>query len=200
MRVPSSPMMTLGASVLLVGGLVGCAPQPVTAPSSRLATPAATEQVAPGDIPDTQAFVTTTGPSKAWSVKIPEGWSKQTKTSGFVFTDKYNVIAVTERTGQTALSPAAARADEVARLAAAHPGFVLKRVAAVIRAGGSGVVIAYESDSVKNAVTGKVHRDASEAYVFQRQDRRVVLDLSGAAGADNVDPWRIITDSFRWVR
>jgi hypothetical protein len=28
--------------------------------------------------------------------------------------------------------------------------------------------------------------------------REVVLTLSGPKGADNVDPWRIVTDSLRW--
>jgi hypothetical protein len=26
------------------------------------------------------------------------------------------------------------------------------------------------------------------------------VTLSGPAGADNVDPWRTVTDSFRWLR
>jgi hypothetical protein len=49
-------------------------------------------------------------------------------------------------------------------------------------------------------VTGKRHRDAVERYVFVRAGRAAVLTLSGPQGADNVDPWRIITGSLRWTR
>jgi hypothetical protein len=34
--------------------------------------------------------------------------------------------------------------------------------------------------------------------VFTRGGRTAVLTLSGPRGADNVDPWRIVTDSLRW--
>jgi hypothetical protein len=37
-----------------------------------------------------------------------------------------------------------------------------------------------------------------ERHVFRHGGRRVVLTLSGPKGADNVDPWRIVTDSLRW--
>ena len=48
------------------------------------------------------------------------------------------------------------------------------------------------------AVTGKVRRNAVERYVFFHGGRDVVLTLSGPAGADNVDPWKLVTDSLRW--
>jgi hypothetical protein len=41
---------------------------------------------------------------------------------------------------------------------------------------------------------------AVERYAFWRSGREVVLTLSGAKGADNVDPWRMVTDSFRWLQ
>jgi len=47
-------------------------------------------------------------------------------------------------------------------------------------------------------VTGKVVRDDVERYEFWRGGTEAVLTLSGAAGSDNVDPWRLVTDSFTW--
>jgi len=47
-------------------------------------------------------------------------------------------------------------------------------------------------------VTGKVVRDAFERYTFYRAGKRVDLTLSGPTNADNVDPWRIVSDSLRW--
>ena len=37
-----------------------------------------------------------------------------------------------------------------------------------------------------------------ERYEFRHGADTVVLILSGPKGADNVDPWRIVTDSLRW--
>jgi hypothetical protein len=52
--------------------------------------------------------------------------------------------------------------------------------------------------SAPSAVTGKSVTEAVERYAFWRGGREVVLTLSGPMGSDNVDPWRKITDSFRW--
>jgi hypothetical protein len=47
-------------------------------------------------------------------------------------------------------------------------------------------------------VTGKTGTDAIERYEFWRDGREVILTLSGPVGADNVDPWRTITESLQW--
>ena len=52
--------------------------------------------------------------------------------------------------------------------------------------------------SPADPVTGKTRVDAVERYVFFRAGKQVTLTLSGPNGADNVDPWRIVTDSFGW--
>jgi hypothetical protein len=48
-------------------------------------------------------------------------------------------------------------------------------------------------------VTGKAGRDAVQRYVFFHNGTRVTLTLSGPQAADNVDPWRIVSDSVRWT-
>ena len=53
-------------------------------------------------------------------------------------------------------------------------------------------------DAPADPVTGKVVHDAVERYEFWRAGTEAILTLSGPVGADNVDPWRIVTDSFRW--
>jgi hypothetical protein len=49
-------------------------------------------------------------------------------------------------------------------------------------------------------VTGKVGQDAVERYVFFHRGHEVILTLSGPQKADNVDPWRIISNSLAWSR
>ncbi|HEV7622943.1 MAG TPA: hypothetical protein VGO26_02320 [Amnibacterium sp.] len=182
----------------VVAALAGCSP---AAPSpSNHPTAAATEQVAPGDIPDTQAYVTVKAPSGGWSLKVPEGWAQQTVPGGLMFTDKLNAVGAVERSAAQAPTVASVQTGEVAALRAAHAGVQVVSVAPFTRSGGSGVVVRYTLDSAKDAVTGKVHRDAAEEYLFAKNGREVAVTVSGAVGADNVDPWKIITDSFRWLR
>ena len=183
------------ASAALLVGCSGPAPSPSTHPS-----PPATEQVAPGDIPDTQAFVTAKAPSGRWALKVPEGWAQRTDPNGLLFTDKLNSVAAVERSAAQAPTVSGAQSTEVPALQKAHAGVKVGSVATFTRTGGSGVVIRYTLDSPKDAVTGKVHRDAAEEYLFYKGGREVAVTLSGAVAADNVDPWKIVTDSFRWLR
>ena len=41
-------------------------------------------------------------------------------------------------------------------------------------------------------------RSASRRYEYWRGGTEAILTLAGPLGADNVDPWRIVSDSFRW--
>ena len=68
----------------------------------------------------------------------------------------------------------------------------------VKRHAGPAIRITYLADAPPNPVTGKRGTDAVERYVFFHNGREAVLTLSGPKGADNVDPWRIVTDSVRW--
>jgi hypothetical protein len=38
-----------------------------------------------------------------------------------------------------------------------------------------------------------------ERYVFVHKGTAVVLTLSGAKGADNVDPWKTVSNSLTWL-
>jgi len=60
--------------------------------------------------------------------------------------------------------------------------------------------VTYQADSRADPVTGKVHTNAVERYLFFRHGTEVQLTLAGPKGADNVDPWRIVTESLRWTR
>lgn len=151
-----------------------------------------------GDIPDSQVYVRYSPPGAGFSVKVPEGWSR-TRTGGAVtFTDKLNSIRLQSVPAGTALSAAAARAEEVPGLSRTVPGFSGVRVSTVRRDAGGAVRIAYLARAKADPVTGRAGIDAVERYTFFHAGRRAVLTLSGPRGADNVDPWRIVTGSLRW--
>ena len=91
-----------------------------------------------------------------------------------------------------------AQADEVPRLATTATCFRAGKVTTVTRHAGSAILVTYQADGPPDPVTGKVVRDDVERYEFWRNGTEAVLTLSGPQGADNVDPWRIVTDSFGW--
>ena len=166
--------------------------------SKSAVDPNAPEVLSPGDIPDNIAFVPYKPAGGGYSVTTPEGWSRKTTATGAVFTDKYNIIQVESLASQAAPTPASASAI-VKQKFGASKGFVLGKAVTVKRKAGSAVLVMYGLSSVPNEVTGKTIAVAVERYEFHKGGTSVVLTLSGAKGADNVDPWKIVTDSFAWA-
>ena len=209
-----------GVAVLAIGA-AGCgassssgsappAAAPTSSPTGGASPPAATTapavnpnapEVSPsGDIPDNQAYVRYSPPGAGYSVKVPEGWARTTSGGAVTFTDKLNAIRLESRPATSTPSVASVTARDVPLLARTVPGYSAGQVTAVTRSAGTGVRVTYLADSPKDPVTGKGHTDAVERYVFAHNGRAAVLTLSGPQGADNVDPWMIVTDSLTWVR
>jgi hypothetical protein len=187
-------LLAVAATVLALG-VAGCgssSPQPVN--------PNAKESSAPGDIPDNQAFFAYSPPGGGYSVKVPEGWARTVSGRAVTFTDKLNSIRMESVQPGFQLTVGRATQTEVPKLARSVHGFGSARVSTAARSAGTAVRITYLSDSQPDPVTGKIGRQAVERYLFFHKGRNVVLTLSGAKGADNVDPWRIVTDSLRWTR
>lgn len=195
----SSPVLVSpqsGTSSAVSGG-PGTA-QPPSSSAPHQPSPAATESNPPGDIPDNQAYVPFTPPGGAVSVKVPEGWARSTTSTGTVFTDKLNRIEVQTSTVATAPTVASVMAVDVPRLQGSVPQFAAPKVVTVSRTAGTGTLLTYQRDSAVDPVTGKVVRDAVQRYSFFRSGTRVDLTLSGPTNADNVDPWRIVSNSVTW--
>lgn len=171
-----------------------------TGPSSvPAAPPSAPESNPPGDIPDNQAYVVYRPAAGDWEVKVPEGWGQSTATDGAVtFSDKLNSIQLTWTANAPRPSDAAVKAS-VLTAEGGRPGFAFGQVSTVQRSAGPALRATYRVDSEPDPVTGKTVNDDVESYVFWRNGERVQLRLAGPRGADNVDPWKIITDSFRWT-
>jgi hypothetical protein len=170
------------------------------ASSQAGAAPAGTETPPPGDIPDSTAFVAFRPGSGQYEVKVPEGWARTITPAAVAFTDKLNIISIW--TAKTSAAPTVASARAVEVPAIRHPvhGFALTGVSAVSRSAGTAVLIRYSADSRPDPVTGKIYKDTFERYEFYRNGTEAVVLVGGPAGADNVDPWRTVTNSFRWLR
>jgi hypothetical protein len=151
-----------------------------------------------GDIPDNQVYVAYRSADSAFTVDVPEGWARTDRADGVSFTDKLNTVAVREQRGRPQPSPATALTGEMKELASTGRKVTLGRVDTVPLPAGPTVHGLFSQDSEADAVTGRVVRDDAELYLFWRSGTEVELILSGPHGADNVDPWKKISTSFRW--
>src|ERR1700730_14662707 len=175
---------------------------PASQPASTAAasaTAAATESPPPGDIPDTTAYVAYRPASGQYEVQVPEGWARTVSSTGVSFTDKLNSITI-QTVRAAAPTVASARTAEVPQIQGSVHAFSLAGLSTVSRSAGTAVLIRYSADSQPDPVTGKVYKFAKCSYEFYRNGTEAVVILAGPAGADNVDPWRTVTNSFRWLR
>lgn len=189
------------AIAAIIAASSACGAHSATPPGAEAegsATVSSAENNPPGDIPDDQAFVAYSPPGGGFSVSVPEGWARTEEGASTVFTDKLNTVRI-----QTQPRPAPATIDsirttELTGIEAATDGFQLGTVSAPPRKAGEVVVVTYRGSSPANPVTGKAFDADFERYSYWHAGQEVILTLSGPVGADNVDPWRIITDSLTW--
>jgi hypothetical protein len=206
--------MLLAASLVLVASACGntsstgarasaaTSARPATsAPSAAPANPApsaAVETNPGGDIPDSQAYVSVTVPSGAFTIKVPEGWGRTEQGGATIFTDKLNLIRLEAVPKPAAPTVASVGAGELPDIRTATAGFRPGTVSAVRPPGASAILITYQDQSAPNPVTGKVFLEAVSRYEFWRTGTEAIVTLSSPSAADNVDPWRTVADSFRW--
>ena len=218
-----APLIMAAAGLILLAGCGGgggskgasgaaksAATAPVSTPSSSAAgrtstttskgavDPNGPEVNAAGDIPDNQVFVDYRPPTGGYSVTVPEGWSRQDDGGAVTFTDKLNRIRVETVGAPSAPTVASVTQTDLPPIRAAAQRFEAGTVKTVTRRAGLAVLATSRADAPPDPVTGKVVHDDVERYVFWKDGKAVVLTLSGPMGADNVDPWRIVTDSFTW--
>jgi hypothetical protein len=183
-------------AVLMVGA---CGTNAITTElsggSSGIAAATSPENNPVGDIPDTQVYVPFAAPDGSFTVSVPEGWAQTTDGSAVTFTDKLNAVRIDARHAASPPTPDSVRQDVLSSVQTSDGRFTIE---VVKRRSGDAVVATYMTASPSNPVTGKAGTDDVARYSFWRQGSEVILTLSGPVGADNVDPWQTITDSFQW--
>jgi hypothetical protein len=153
---------------------------------------------AAGDIPDNQVYVPFAPPGAGVNVSVPQGWARSTDGPATVFTDKFNSVRIEVQPRPAAPDVASVKAVEVPQLQQSTPGFAITDVVSVQRKAGPAVLVRYRATSAPNPVTGRSVTEAVERYVFWNAGWEATLTLAGPQGADNVDPWRTVSDSLRW--
>jgi hypothetical protein len=142
--------------------------------------------------------VTYQSPKGHLLIKVPEGWSRKTTPASSTFTSNLNSISVAWVPLAAPPTVHSVQATTVPALKAKSLAFRLQSVRAVKLAGGPAVETIYQVNSPPNGVTGRQYRLVIERFELYRHGRGAVIGLSSAVGSDNVDPWRIVSESFRW--
>jgi len=172
--------------------------EPTASPSESpvsVEPPVPVESSPPGDIPDDTQFVPYHSKKDGWTVTVPEGWSRTRTGTTVTFTDKLNTVQVDARPGDPVTVDGVKRTD-VPALKKSTRAFKLVSVTKVTLPAGPAVLISYQANSDPNVVTGKQYRLDVLRYVVFHGGTRTTLTLLSPVGADNVDPWRIVTQSL----
>ncbi|HAL36677.1 MAG TPA: hypothetical protein DCP03_00535 [Polaromonas sp.] len=183
--------VVLAISALLVGM------QLVSTTAMAAERAVAQEKNPPGDIPDSQVFVTYISPL-GFSLKVPEGWARTNQRDGARFADKYNAVDVAVSSASGAPTTASVTNHEAALLVTVGRAVKIETIKSVKLRSGPAILIVFSSNSEPNAVTNKQLRLENNRYLIYRGGTIATLNLSAPIGADNVDQWKLISNSFQW--
>jgi hypothetical protein len=169
----------------------------VIPPATAAEKPVIVEHNPPGDIPDTQVFVTYDSPL-GFKIKVPEGWSRKDAAKSVRFADKYNIIEILVSSQAVSPTMASITSDQVPEITKNGRAVKITKVKEVKLKNGPALLISYTSNSEPNAVTNKQIRLEHDRYLFFKNGTLATLDMAAPQGADNVDVWQLIANSFQF--
>jgi uncharacterized lipoprotein YehR (DUF1307 family) len=203
-------MLSVVMALLVVASLSGCGKaansssvagsnqraSSMTSHSSEKAV--APEKNPPGDIPDTQAFVKYTSSNGGYELQVPEGWARTTNASSAKFVDKFDGVRVDFSNVTYALSADAINQNVIPDLVKNGRAVTVTSVKYIKLKGGSAVEVSFTSNSEPDAVTNKQVRLENKSYYFMNNGKMAAMTVWAPQGADNVDQWNFISNSFKW--
>ncbi|EFH84540.1 putative lipoprotein [Ktedonobacter racemifer DSM 44963] len=204
-----SLLIILTLCLVILAGCGGASSMlPASTPVPTQSGPASKEQPVPvvsgsqisgSDIPDTQAFVTSTSSTGHYQLEVPEGWAQTSNGANVSFTSNLNALQVTLTNATSQPSASTVRNDQVPTLQQTGRAIRDVKVRDVQLPNGPATLITYTSNSDPNSVTNKQVRLENNRYLFYHNGKLATLTLSAPVGADNVDQWARIARSFKWV-
>src|SRR3954471_7883586 len=166
-----------------------------TVNAAETAVPA--EKNPPGDIPDSQVFITYDS-KDGYSLQVPEGWARTDLPDGASFIDKLDGVVLTRSDAPKTPTAASVKKDYLPTLEKQGRAVKIGSVKAVKLPAGNAIRINYSSNSEPNAVSSKQVRLENQRFLFFKDGKLVALELYAPLGADNVDQWKLMSESFRW--
>ena len=162
----------------------------VSSGSSEAASTAA------GDIPDNQNFLTFQNRPAGYSISYPEGWARSGSGNQVTFRDKSNAITIQVEPGPSA-TPASVDA-QLKQMTKSDPCLSAGSAQSTSVGPNQAVKVTYTTEGAKSPVTGQRPKISVDRYVYSKGGKVATLDLANPVGVDNVDAYRMISESFRW--
>jgi hypothetical protein len=141
-------------------------------------------------------FLVLTNKAAGYTIKYPEGWTRQGASDNVTFHNNNNLVRVVISRG-----PAPTTASVAAQLTAlkrSNPTLAFKAPRLVPAGSSQAVKASYTTQSAPNPVTGKRVTLIVDRYEFAHGGRVAVVDLGTQVGVDNVDAYRKMIESFAW--
>jgi hypothetical protein len=192
------------AAVLTIA--TGCGGSSHSRPSSSAATvgsegtaalAADARSSATGDIPDTQNFLTLNDQRLGVAMLYPEGWTVKRTSAELSIGDKNNLVRIVLSKG--AKPTIASVSAQTAALKRATPMLTASAPQIVLLQSGAAVKVTYRTRSGPNPVTGKQVTLTVDRYALGHAGRVAIVDLGTPVGVDNVDAYRRMIESFKWL-
>jgi hypothetical protein len=158
----------------------------------------APEKNPPGDIPDTQVFVKYVSKASGYKIQAPEGWARKVKVDNVSFIDKFDGLKIEISKTKIPLTVESIKKNQVADMQKSGRAVNIKLIKEVKLGSGKAILVSFDSNSEPNLVTNKQIRLENESYFFYKDGKLALLTLWAPLGADNVDQWKLISNSFRW--
>lgn len=171
--------------------------QPASCGSSTASAGASEAQsTASGDIPDNQQFLSYKNPAAGYTISYPEGWARSGSGSAVTFLEKGNTITIKTKPGSQP-TPASVSA-ELKQQASADPCLKPGTPQATTAGPNKVVKVTYTTQGKQDPVTGQRPKITVDRYVYFAKGKVATIDLATPVGVDNVDAYRMISESFRW--
>ena len=150
-----------------------------------------------GDVPDNAVFLTYKDPTLGFSIQYVEGWQVTRDPGGVTIRDKDSSELVQVVPPQSDVAGYVSGTDLPALRQ--QTGFSLIRQDTVRVGTKSFIHLVYDIPSPPDPVTGKQVPSAVDRYYVPGPSGLAVVSLSTPKGVDNVDAFRQMIESFKWV-
>jgi hypothetical protein len=160
--------------------------------------PVAPEKNPPGDIPDSQVFVNYASSQGGYEIEVPEGWARTTMGMDVTFQEKLDGLSLKVTNAAGPPDVESIRKNQGELLEKTGRAVQIKAIKNIRLSKGPAVLMVYESNSELDPVVNKQVRLENSSYFFYRNGKLAELRLWAPLGADNVDQWNRISNSFRW--
>jgi hypothetical protein len=189
---------SLSVAAALAAGACGSSDKQSGTGANPAALSAEAQSAATGDIPDNQVFLVFRNPAAGYAIKYPEGWTQIGAGNDVTFKDKNNLVRIVAGSGAP---PSVKQADsQLVRLGRSNPSLLVTSHPKVVTIKGADVIKSrYSTRSPRNAVTGKRVTLEVDRYQVAGKGRFATVDLGTPRGVDNVDAYRLMIQSFRWL-